>query len=48
MDLRVDATNDLNHVTFPNWNTTVNSSQFGLPTRANAMRTILPSLRVRF
>jgi trimeric autotransporter adhesin len=48
MDLRVDATNVLNHVTFPNWNTTVNSSQFGLPTRANAMRTILPSLRVRF
>jgi hypothetical protein len=48
MDLRVDATNVLNHVTFPNWNTTVNSSQFGLPARANAMRTILPSLRVRF
>jgi len=48
MDLRVDATNVLNHVTFPNWNTTVNSSQFGFPTRANAMRTILPSLRVRF
>jgi len=48
MDLRVDAANVLNHVTFPNWNTTVNSSQFGLPTRANAMRSLQPSLRVRF
>jgi hypothetical protein len=48
MDVRVDSTNVLNHVTFPNWNTTVNSSQFGLPTRANAMRTLQPSVRVRF
>lgn len=48
MDLRVDATNVLNHVTFPNWNTIVGSSQFGLPTRANAMRSLQPSLRVRF
>jgi len=48
MDLRVDATNVLNHVTFPDWNTTVGSSQFGLPTRPNAMRTLQPSVRVRF
>lgn len=48
MDLRVDAANVLNQVTFPNWNTTVNSSQFGLPNRANAMRSLRPSLRVRF
>jgi trimeric autotransporter adhesin len=48
MDLRVDANNVLNHVTFPNWNTVVGSSQFGLPTRANAMRSLQPSLRVRF
>jgi hypothetical protein len=48
MDLRVDANNVLNQVTFPDWNTTVNSSQFGLPSRANAMRTLQPSLRVRF
>ncbi len=48
IDLRVDANNVFNHVTFPDWNTTVNSSQFGLPTRANAMRTLQPSLRVRF
>jgi hypothetical protein len=48
MDLRVDATNVLNHVTYPNWNSTVNSAQFGLPSRANPMRTLQPSLRVRF
>jgi hypothetical protein len=48
MDLSVNATNVLNRVTFPTWNTTVNSSQFGLPTRANGMRTLQPSLRVRF
>ena len=48
MDLRVDANNVLNQVTFPSWNTTLTSSQFGLPVRPNAMRTIQPSLRVRF
>jgi len=48
MDIRVDANNVLNQVTFPNWNTTVNNLQFGLPTRANDMRTLRPSLRVRF
>jgi hypothetical protein len=48
VDLRVDANNALNHVTFPRWNTAVNSSQFGLPVNANGMRTIQPSLRVRF
>ena len=48
MDLRVEATNVLNHVTFPDWNTTVTSSQFGFPTRGNSMRSLRPSLRVRF
>jgi hypothetical protein len=48
MDLRIDANNVLNQVVFPNWNTTVNSSQFGFPSRANPMRTLQPSLRVRF
>ena len=48
LDLRVDFMNVLNHVTFPDWNTVVNSAQFGLPTRANSMRTVRPSLRVRF
>ena len=48
MDLRVDANNVLNHVTFPDWNTTVGGLQFGFPTRPNAMRSLQPSLRVRF
>jgi hypothetical protein len=48
IDLTVNATNVLNHVTFPRWNTTVNSAQYGLPTGANGMRTIQPSVRMRF
>ncbi len=48
LDVRVDANNVLNHVTFPNWNTTVNSLQFGFPVRANSMRTLQPSVRMRF
>jgi trimeric autotransporter adhesin len=49
LDLRVDATNALNHVVFASWNTIVNSGQFGLPTPpANAMRSLQTTLRVRF
>jgi hypothetical protein len=48
LDLRVDATNALNHVTFPSWNTTVTSEQFGLPNPANAMRSLQTTVRVRF
>ena len=48
IDLRFDSTNALNHVTFPSWNTTVTSAQFGLPNPANAMRTVRATLRVRF
>jgi hypothetical protein len=48
MDLRVNATNVLNHVTFAAWNTTINSAQFGVPTRANNMRSIQPSVVVRW
>ncbi|HTS77297.1 MAG TPA: carboxypeptidase regulatory-like domain-containing protein [Bryobacteraceae bacterium] len=47
LDLRVDATNLLNHVTFPSWNTTV-SPLFGLPNPANPMRSLQTTLRVRF
>ncbi|MFZ0933659.1 MAG: TonB-dependent receptor [Bryobacteraceae bacterium] len=47
-DLRFDATNVLNHVTYPNWVTTVTSSQFGLPLTANAMRAMQVTLRLRF
>jgi hypothetical protein len=47
-DLRVDAANVLNHVTYPSWNTTANSAQFGLPMSANAMRSLQTTFRVRF
>lgn len=48
LDARVDSTNALNHVTFTGWNTIVNNAQFGVPTAANAMRSLQTSLRVRF
>ena len=48
LDLRVDSANALNHVTFTDWNSTINSAQFGLPTAANAMRSLQTTLRVRF
>jgi trimeric autotransporter adhesin len=48
LDLRVDATNLLNHVTFTTWDTVINSAQFGLPATANAMRSLQTTLRVRF
>jgi hypothetical protein len=48
MDWRIDATNILNRVTYSGVNTIVGSPQFGLPNRANAMRKLLSSLRVRF
>ncbi len=48
LDLRVDATNLFNHVNFTSWNTTVNSTQFGLPVAANPMRSLQTTLRVRF
>ena len=48
LDFRVDATNVLNHVTFPNWNTTIANAQFGLPTSANAMRSMQTTMRLRF
>ena len=34
IEFRLESSNILNHVTFPDWNTTINSSQFGLPDRA--------------
>jgi len=47
-DLQINAVNALNHVTFPSWNTTVGSVQFGLPATANSMRSVQTTLRVRF
>ena len=48
IDLRFDATNALNHVTYPSWNTTITNAQFGLPMAANAMRVLQVTLRMRF
>jgi hypothetical protein len=48
LDFRLDSTNFLNHPTFASWYTTINSAQFGLPTSANAMRSVQASLRLRF
>jgi hypothetical protein len=48
LDLRVDSSNVLNHVTFTSWNTVINSTQFGLPAAANAMRSVQTTMRVRF
>lgn len=47
-DLRVDASNALNHPVFPSWNTVISSSQFGLPNPPGSMRTVQTSLRMRF
>ncbi len=47
-DLRFDSTNPINHVTYPNWNSSVLSGQFGFPNSANAMRSITATLRWRF
>ena len=48
LDWRIDATNVLNRVTYAGVNTIVGSPQFGLPNRANPMRKVQTSLRVRF
>jgi len=70
LDVRLDGTNVLNHVTFTSWNTTLNPAQcslttpatcsgttpalattsplFGLPSSANAMRSIQLTGRLRF
>ena len=48
LDLKVAATNMLNHPVFTGWNTTVNSTQFGLPLNPNPMRSLETSLRLRF
>jgi hypothetical protein len=48
VDIRYDATNVLNHVTYTSWNTTLGNAQFGLPVSANTMRTMQLTLRIRF
>jgi len=48
LDWRIDAINVLNHVTFSGINGIVGSPQFGLPNRANSMRKLQSTLRLRF
>jgi hypothetical protein len=48
LECRLAATNVLNRVTFATIDTIVSSPQFGLPTRANPMRALQLSLRLRF
>lgn len=48
LDVRVDATNVLNHATWSAWNSTVNGTTFGLPESANAMRSLQLTGRLRF
>ncbi|HUX66854.1 MAG TPA: carboxypeptidase regulatory-like domain-containing protein [Terriglobales bacterium] len=47
-NLRLDASNVLNHVAYPSWNTLVGSAQFGLPLGANPMRSLQTTLRFEF
>ena len=48
LDVRLDVTNVLNHGVFSSWNTTVNSTTFGLPAGTNPMRSIQLTGRLRF
>jgi hypothetical protein len=48
LNLRVDATNPLNHVVVTQLNTTVTNPLFGLPAAVNGMRSVTTSLRVTF
>jgi len=47
-DWRIDAANVLNRVTYGSVNALITSPQFGLPNRANDMRKIRSSIRLRF
>lgn len=48
LDLQIAATNVLNHVTYSTWQSSITSTQFGLPAAANSMRSLQTSLRLRF
>jgi hypothetical protein len=47
-DFRLEASNVLNTVTYPSWNTVTGNAQFGLPMSANPMRSIQAIFRARF
>lgn len=48
LEFRVDSNNVLNHASFTNVGTVVNSLTYGLPTAASAMRSMAATLRFRF
>ncbi|MGA8110132.1 MAG: carboxypeptidase regulatory-like domain-containing protein [Acidobacteriaceae bacterium] len=48
LDVRMDATNPLNHASYTTWNATVNSTTFGLPAATNPMRSLQITGRLRF
>lgn len=48
LDVELQATNVLNHVTYSSWVTNINSLQFGVPAAANTMRVVTASGRFRF
>ncbi|HEY1496889.1 MAG TPA: TonB-dependent receptor, partial [Candidatus Solibacter sp.] len=48
IDLRFDATNALNHVTFRSFNTTIGSNNLGLLSGPSNMRSMMATLRFRF
>jgi trimeric autotransporter adhesin len=49
LDVRVDSTNTLNHVTYSSYVVTVGSPLFGSPpSSANAMRALTATIRLRF
>lgn len=48
LDVRVDATNPLNHASYTTWNAVVNSPIFGLPATVNPMRSLQVTGRLRF
>jgi hypothetical protein len=48
LDVRIDATNLLNHPVFGSWITTLESAQFGLPESPEPMRSLQATMRVRF
>lgn len=48
LNLRVDATNVLNHVVFGTYGATIGSPQFGVASNANAMRSMSTTAQFRF
>jgi hypothetical protein len=48
LDVRIDATNLLNHASFTAWNAIANSTTFGLPAGTHSMRSLQVTARLRF